>query len=242
MNETPVPSHPERPVTVQDPRFGRLWTLTLISLALNGLILLFILVGIIVHHHRVKGPGFADDRGGFRGGPECACGGGPERFHHFHHFGWGGEEMGRRGREGFDRGGPDGGNAGFGPRGGGWGGPQGGFERHEEKGMGMGGMAERDPANMADAILQHLGETLNLTDDQKTKMKPIIQADVEQFQKDAEAERQAMQKRMEDAKARLKPLLTADQQKELDAMPMPGHPSSAPGEMGSNVPPPAPGK
>jgi Spy/CpxP family protein refolding chaperone len=103
-------------------------------------------------------------------------------------------------------------------------------------------MADHDPAKMTDGILQHLSETLNLTDDQKAKMKPIIQADVEQFQKDAETERQAMQKRMEDDKAKLKPLLNADQQKALDAMPMPGHPPAGDGEMGGEIPPPAPGK
>jgi hypothetical protein len=238
MNETPVPSNP---VAVKDPRLGRLWVLTFISLALNALILLFILVGIIVHHHRMKEHRFAGGREGFHGGPACGCGGGFEKFHRFHHFGGGGEGFGRGGMEDFRHGGrPEGGMEGFGPHQG-WGGPRGGYDRHEQ-GPGVGGMADHDPAKMTDGILQHLSETLNLTDDQKAKMKPIIQADVEQFQKDAETERQAMQKRMEDDKAKLKPLLNADQQKALDAMPMPGHPPAGDGEMGGEIPPPAPGK
>ena len=42
------------------------------------------------------------------------------------------------------------------------------------------------------------------------------------LQKQMETQRAAMQKQIEDAKAKIKPFLTADQQKELDAMPVPG--------------------
>ena len=37
-----------------------------------------------------------------------------------------------------------------------------------------------------------------------------------------ETQRAAMQKQIEDTKAKIKPLLNADQQKQLDALPMPG--------------------
>jgi hypothetical protein len=44
-----------------------------------------------------------------------------------------------------------------------------------------------------------------------------------------EAQHAAMLKSMEDTRAKIKPLLTADQQKALDAMPLPGQkPADAP--------------
>jgi Spy/CpxP family protein refolding chaperone len=46
-----------------------------------------------------------------------------------------------------------------------------------------------------------------------------------------EAQRQAMQKQIEDTRAKIKPLLTPDQQKQLDALPIPGQkPSPPPGD------------
>jgi hypothetical protein len=86
----------------------------------------------------------------------------------------------------------------------------------------MGDGAPPDPARMTDAILAHLTQELTLTDDQKAKIKPIVAAQVAQFQKDAEDRKAAMQKEFADGKAKIKPILNADQQKQLDAMPMPG--------------------
>jgi hypothetical protein len=241
MNETPSsPSGADRTVVVNATSIGRLRTLTTISLVLNGLIILFLLLVIIGAHHKNKNREGSGGRDGY-GGRGYSC----ENFHggfrhHFHHFGYGGFGGGREGgfgsgaRFGEDhgfggngggfgfhggRGGPEGGFGGpssFGPRNGGMafgGQPQGGFG---------GGMENRDPAQMTDAIVAHLAQMLSLTDDQKAKIKPLVQADVEGFQKDAEALRQTMAKRIEDAKAKIKPILNADQQKELDQMPVPG--------------------
>jgi Spy/CpxP family protein refolding chaperone len=41
-----------------------------------------------------------------------------------------------------------------------------------------------------------------------------------------QAQRDAMQKSMDDTEAKIKSLLTPDQQKQFDAMPMPGGPGS----------------
>ena len=102
---------------------------------------------------------------------------------------------------------------------------------------GMGGPmgAPPDPAKMTDNVLNMLSTKLTLTDDQKAKLKPIIADQVTQIQKDMEAQRAAMQKDIEDAKAKIKPLLTPDQQKQLDALPIPG-------QKGPPPPPPPPGQ
>ncbi len=110
-------------------------------------------------------------------------------------------------------------------------------------GFGMGGMRDRgqngppDPAKMTDMMLNRLSTQLTLTDDEKAKIKPIILEQATQMQKDMEAQRLARQKAMEDTKAKIKALLTADQQKQLDAIPLPGEkpPGDAP-------PAPAPAK
>jgi len=61
-------------------------------------------------------------------------------------------------------------------------------------------------------------ESLNLTADQKAKVQPILDAAKPQMQ---EIHRDAMQKSkavMDDTMAKIRPLLTADQQKKLDEM------------------------
>jgi Spy/CpxP family protein refolding chaperone len=75
---------------------------------------------------------------------------------------------------------------------------------------------------MTDAILDMLTRSLTLTDDQKAKLKPIIEQQIAQVQKQMEAQRDALQKQMADAKAQIKPILNAEQQKQLDALPIPG--------------------
>lgn len=211
------PASPERTVVVS-PGPSRLVTILTI---VNSVILALIVICAVIHHHRMKheqGHGFAGD--GRDGGAQCECG-----FHgghrHFHHFGFYG------GGRGFDRQGGFGGER--------FGGPGGGNFRH---GMGMGGMGGMGkmgmprggmgmdmagtPDQMTDAILQHLSTQLSLTDDQKAKIKPLVQANVAEFQKNAQALRDAMQKQFTDAKAQIRPLLNADQQKQLDALPTPG--------------------
>ena len=50
-----------------------------------------------------------------------------------------------------------------------------------------------DPARMTDGILDHLSTTLSLTDDQKAKIKPIIEQELAEIQKQMEAQHAAMQ-------------------------------------------------
>jgi hypothetical protein len=218
MNDT----LPSPDVAVLSQRLTRLRTLTIVSLALNGLILLFILAGIVAHHHhrhhgnfggwRDRGGDF--DRGGFR--------------HDFHHHdggdrgGWdrsdrrfgadrGDSDRGNFDRGGFDRGGFGGGNfAGS------------GFGDHPRMGPMGAPPAPPDPAKMTDGILNHLTQALTLTDDEKAKIKPIVAAQVAQFQKEAEDRRQEMQKEMADGRAKIRALLNPDQQKTLDQLPVPG--------------------
>jgi hypothetical protein len=222
MNESP--SSPENTVVVTARHLGRLRGLVIASLCLNGLILFLFLLGAIAHHHRMKEDGNFGRGGGWA---HCGWGGG---FHHHHHFmdrgGWGGP--GSFGDGGRRFGGRDGGfdhpemkdEPGFDQHGGGGGGEKGfgGFGGKHGMGMGM----SSDPAAMTDAVLAHLSQTLTLTDDQKAKIKPIVTEQIAQFQKDQEARREAMQKQIKDGLAQIRPLLNADQQKQLDAMPVPG--------------------
>jgi hypothetical protein len=103
---------------------------------------------------------------------------------------------------------------------------RGGFGGGPGFGGGRGMMGGGDPAKMTDGIVDMLTKKLTLTDDEKAKIKPIILDQVTQTQKDMDTQRQAMQKRIEDTKAKIKPLLTADQQKQLDALPLPGQKKS----------------
>jgi hypothetical protein len=174
----------------------RLRTLTYVSLALNGLILLFIAVGIVCHlvhrhHHHGFGGRFGDDR--FAGGCPTQGGFGGHQFHRF--------------------------GGGFGPGNFG-GGP--GFGMRGNPGMMAGPKSPPDADTMTDMMLAHLTQALTLSDDQKAKIKPIIAQQVDDMQKQMEAQRAAMQKRIADARVLIRPLLNADQQKQLDALPIPG--------------------
>jgi len=186
MSETsPAPASPEKTVVVTNPpSLCRLWTLTYLSLALNGVILLLLICAIIHGHHR-KPPGYGGRDGGAydERGPR---GFGPS----FQRFGGGfgpGPRWGQQGGMGMNRfgGGPGmmrGGPGGNGPGRPGMGGPG---------PMGGGPDTAPDPAKMTDNVLAMLTNKLTLTDDQKAKIKPIIQDQVAQMQKDMEAQREA---------------------------------------------------
>lgn len=237
MAET-TPTTSETTVVVNKNHLCRLWTFTLISLSLNALILIILVVGCILHHHmegRHHKHGF-----GCRGHEGC---GRFEKHEHreFHQF-----RGGPWGKPGFDRNRfDDEGNGGMGfrdrgdredggdrgPRDGGFGKGPGGpgmMGMGGRGGMGRGPQGPPDPAKMTDMMLNHLSEKLTLTDDEKAKIKPILEAQAAQMQKDMEAQRATMQKSMEDTRAKIKPLLTPDQQKQLDAMPVPGQKPAAP--------------
>ena len=78
-----------------------------------------------------------------------------------------------------------------------------------ERGRGRRGGMRHDP-------MERLTESLNLTADQKTKIQPILD---EAKPKMDQIRREAMEKSktvMDDAEAKIRPLLTAEQQKKLD--------------------------
>ncbi len=247
----PVPSTTEKTVVATSCQLKRLWYMTISSLALNFLVLALLVIGAIIHHHqqrmmaeRLGPPGgqfYANGPGGF--GPRFG-GMGP------------GDNWGRHGGRGdrgdFGRGHRDGdenrdgnfgrnggedenGGPGFHHRNfGGNGGDDknGGMDGGHDMGM-MGGEhnGPADPAQMTDRMLNRLSHRLSLTDDEKAKIKPIIEAQATQMQKDRQAQMDARQKAMDDTKAKIKALLTPDQQKELDAMPLPGSkPPGGPGQ------------
>jgi hypothetical protein len=224
------PSTIEKTVVVSNCHLKSLWTLTLLSLALNLLILALIVIGVIVHHHQMRemaqlngphgAPFYAQAQGGF--GNQFGGGGGR-----------GGEDRGNfgggGGRFGGNRGGDDNGGPGYGGGrrfadngpGGNNGGPGSGMGGGM---MGGGRNGPPDPAQMSDRMLNRLSRQLSLTDDEKAKIKPVLDAQAAQMQKDMQAQQDARQKAMADTKAKIRALLTPDQQKELDAMPMPGGP------------------
>jgi Spy/CpxP family protein refolding chaperone len=214
MPETPNPPSPsEKTVVVNNSHLCRLWTLTYISLGLNALILFLLVVGAIIHHHQQQKYHRFGGGGCFEGQSQF---GWKHPFHHFGGPGWG----------------PQGGFGGDRFRGGNEGGPRfgGGPGMGGMNGMMSGPMGKPDPAKMTDMILNNLSKKLTLTDDEKGKIKPIIEEQVAEIQKQREAQRAAMQKQIEDAKAKIKPLLTPDQQKQLDAIPLPGQKPAAPDE------------
>ncbi len=67
-------------------------------------------------------------------------------------------------------------------------------------------------------MMGHMTESLNLTPDQKTKIQPILddaQPKMEAIHRDAMEKSKAL---MEETKTKIRPLLTAEQQKTLDEM------------------------
>ncbi len=82
--------------------------------------------------------------------------------------------------------------------------------KHEHHGPG--------PGHMMGNPLEHLSKELDLTDEQKTKVQPIIDQTKPQL---AAIHQEAMQKMhalMESTTAQIRPLLTPQQQQKLDAM------------------------
>ena len=74
------------------------------------------------------------------------------------------------------------------------------------------------PHHMMENPLEHLGKDLNLTDEQKTKVQPIIDQAKPQI---AAIHKEAMDKMhalLDSATAQIRPLLTPQQQQKFDAM------------------------
>src|SRR5690348_1729998 len=85
----------------------------------------------------------------------------------------------------------------------------------EGRGMGMN----------ADTMLDRMSKELNLTDDQKAKIKPILEEQTKQMQdlrqntSASDQDRRAKMKQIhENTMSQVRPILTADQQKKLDEM------------------------
>ena len=76
-----------------------------------------------------------------------------------------------------------------------------------------------------DAMLEHMSTELNLTDDQKTKIKPILEEQSKQMQdlrqntSVSEQDRRTKMKQIHDnTMSQVRSILTSDQQKKLDEM------------------------
>jgi hypothetical protein len=198
----PTPSSTEKTVTVSNfPPLRRLWTLIIISLAFNGLILVLLVVGSIAHRPHAgfaPGPRWMPpiDQPGFSVMPPPIGGPGSDHMP-------------------LPVGGP-----GFGSMPPPFGGPGSGII--PDTGIERGPNGPPPPAAMADFVLSRLAEKLTLTDDEKAKIRPIIEQQVTDFEKQMEVQHAAVQKQFEDTKAAIKPLLDADQQKQLDSLPLPG--------------------
>ena len=196
--------------------------LTYISLGFNALLLLLILIGIVHHHHEMKQAGhdggmdrhdWADRDGGGR----------PGGFEHMHR-GWHHEGFGGPGGEGgsCQMGGREHGH-GFGMREhrGGGDGDRPGFGGPRQEGLDGGNQGPMTPPSaeaMTDRFMLMLTEKLKLTDQESTQIRPIVQSGIAQFQKDMETQKQAHQKMIDDAKTKVRAVLTPDQQKQFDEM------------------------
>jgi Spy/CpxP family protein refolding chaperone len=77
----------------------------------------------------------------------------------------------------------------------------------------------------SDEMLEHMSKELNLTDDQKTKIKPILEDQMKQMQdarqstSGSQQDRRAKMKQIhENTMSQIRPILNADQQKKLEEM------------------------
>ncbi len=222
-------------------------TLTYVSLGFNGLILLLILIAIVCGNHHKRDRERGDWGGGRFEHREFGGGRGFERFHH--HFGPMRDGWDRHGSDGAQcpmcngQGGPNNGsNRGFdGRQQPGWGNnDRPNFDGNrpnfgQNNGGSFGGPNDFKPMTLpnADDMTTHfmamMTQRLSLTNQESTQIKPIVQGAIAQFQKDMEAQKAAHQKMIEDAKTKVRAVLTPDQQKEFDAMTaMLGGPSAAP--------------
>jgi Spy/CpxP family protein refolding chaperone len=71
---------------------------------------------------------------------------------------------------------------------------------------------------MMENPLEHLSKDLNLTDDQKTKVQPIIDQTKPQMEAIHKEAMEKMRALMESTGAQIRPLLTPEQQTKFDAM------------------------
>ena len=198
-----LPSSGDRTVVIH--RFG---PLTWISLAFNALILLLILFGMAAHHHRqqMADRGASGDRCPWQRGEAQ----GPGDFHrrdfgHMHPS-WQHDRFGEE-REHDHRDWNDSGHSGW-------------SESRPNDFHGPDRPPTPVPSTeaMTDRFMLLMTDKLALTDPESAKIRPIVQDQIAQFQKDMEAQKAAHQKMIDDAKTRIRPLLTPDQQKQFDQL------------------------
>jgi Spy/CpxP family protein refolding chaperone len=79
-------------------------------------------------------------------------------------------------------------------------------------------MTPPNSEEMTDRLMLMLGQKLTLTDAESAQIRPVVQGDIAQFQKDMEAQKAAHQKMIDDAKTKIRAALTPDQQKQFDEM------------------------
>ncbi len=182
-----------------------LWTLAIISWTLNVLFIVgFILFPLVQRPAGVRG---CAPQGGAPG--LAAPGAGPESGLQ-HHRGMRNESGGSEG------------DGQFAP-----GGAQGQMGGNRER---FGG--ERPP--MGGASLERFVEPLNLTDAQKKQIQPILEQQSAAIQKKSEENHKAIQQLIEDTRAKIKPLLNADQQKQLESFQT--GPKGGPGSQNGDAP------
>jgi hypothetical protein len=97
--------------------------------------------------------------------------------------------------------------------------------KNDQPGQAKSGQAQHPETMSPEAMMDHLSTQLNLTEEQRVKIKPIVEdvfEQMDQVRQDssiAEQERHEKMKQIhENAISEVKPLLTADQQKKLDEM------------------------
>lgn len=98
---------------------------------------------------------------------------------------------------------------------------QSGQGEHQGRGQGFGRGQGMNP----DAQLEHMSKALNLTDDQKSKIKPILEdqdKQMHQLMQDSSVSQQdrrtKFQQIRENSMSQIKPILNPDQLKKLEAM------------------------
>jgi Spy/CpxP family protein refolding chaperone len=79
-------------------------------------------------------------------------------------------------------------------------------------------MMPQNAEAMTDRLMLMMTGKLKLTDAESTQIRPIVQGQIEQLQKDMEAQKTAHQKMIDDAKMKIRTILTPDQQKQFDQM------------------------
>jgi len=189
--------------TVSERPYARLiWpeAVSIASLVLNVVVVVILIVAFVGHHHG----GFKGHEGFQHFGP----GPGPGAMGSGERFGGPGHFEGGMGGPGHFGGGEE--HGGFGHQ---WGG-DGKAEGHEG-GFGHEG-GPIDPQEMANHRLDRLSEQYSLTDAQKSQLRPILAQEATDMQKSMEDEHKARAAAMEANRAKIRAVLTPDQQKQFD--------------------------